>query len=162
MRRTHERGFTLIESLVTIALTSVVVLGIATAVLQSMRASNRTLVRSALGDDALNVLSDIRVATAYDADALAQLTGKSSTATVVRDGRSLTVAISVTRANATAPVVAHVTVADQDGERVSEEQQLFHEAPMPGSVIDAQSGTAPTPPPAPPSRFGTAHEAAPP
>lgn len=134
--RTHERGFTLLEALVSIALTTIAIFGVCAAVLGSLQATNAALAKQALTDDALNVLSDLRTATAYDAAQLATLVGERTTGTIVRDGTTLHVAISITQARTSAPIVAHVTVTDPSGIQSSEQQQLYHEAPAPGSVIE--------------------------
>ncbi len=136
MIRTAERGFTLLEAIFAIGLSTTVVFGVTAAVLGSLHATNRVVVREALTDDALNVLSDLRTATAYDATLLASLIGRSSTSTLVRDGKRLTIDVSVTRAVPHSPIVAHVTVSDENGVQTSEQQQLYAEAPAPGSVVE--------------------------
>lgn len=142
MKRAGERGFTLLEAILAIALSTAVAFGVSAAVLGSLHATSGVVARGALTDDALNVLSDIRTATAYDAPLLASLVGRSSTGTIVRNGKRLTVDVAVTQAVLHAPIVAHVTVSDENGVRASEQQQLYSEAPAPGSVV-AQPSAAP-------------------
>jgi Tfp pilus assembly protein PilV len=139
-----ERGFTLLEAAIATALVCFIVLAVSAAVLHSLRATAQLAARAALTDDALNVLADIRAATAYDAAALARIAGRSYTANVVRGGVTLTVAVAVSRGGAAVPIVADVTVTDANGVSASERQQLYAEAPAPGSVIDQ-----PSPSPAP-------------
>ena len=139
MKRRSERGFSLLEALISIAIATTVIFAITAAVLGSMHATNAALTRQALTDDALNVLSDIRTATAYDATTLATLVGRTSSRTIQRDGKTLTVTISVTQGPGNAPIVARVTVADANGLQSSEQQQLYSEAPAPGSVVDQSS-----------------------
>jgi uncharacterized protein related to proFAR isomerase len=95
--------------------------------------------RAALADDALNILADIRSATAYDAGALAQIAGRTTNATIVRNGQTLSVTIDVGAGGGTTPVVAQVTVTDANGNAATETRQLYVEAPAPGSVIDEPS-----------------------
>jgi len=140
-----QRGFSLLEVTIAGALVSFVVLGVSSAVLNSLRATATLTAHEALADDALNVLSDLRAATAYDGDALAHIAGRNSTATIVRDGKPVTIAISIGPADANGAVVAKVTATDATGATATEQQTLYVEAPAPGSVIDQ-----PSPGPAPP------------
>jgi prepilin-type N-terminal cleavage/methylation domain-containing protein len=134
-----QRGFTLLETVVALGITSSVVLGVAGAVLHATHASAQLARRDGLADDALNVLSDLRVATAYDAAALARLAGRTYVSTVVRDGRTLTVAVDVTRGGAGAPIVASATVTDATGATATESEPLDVAAPAPGSPVEQPS-----------------------
>ena len=144
MSRQHERGFTLLEAAIATALVSFVVLAVSAAALQAMHGSATLAAREALTDDALNVLADLRATTAYDPNALANLPGRSYVASVVRDGETLSVAVSIAQSGANAPLVASVTVTDPNGASATESQQLYLEAPAPGSVIDQPSPSATT------------------
>ncbi len=139
MRRRGERGFTLLEAAIATALVSFVVLAVSTAVVHSLHATATVAERAALTDDALNVLADLRSATAYDADALTRIAGRTFAASVVRDGQTLAVGVSVTGGGASGPVTAAVTVTDANGTSATETRQLYVEAPAPGSVIDQPS-----------------------
>ncbi len=141
MKARGERGFTLLEAALATALTCAVALGLCAAVLRALHANALLAERAALADDALNILADIRVATAYDAGALAQIAGRSTSATIVRNGRTLSVAIDIGAGGGTTPVVAQVTVTDASGATATETRQLYVEAPAPGSVIDEPSPT---------------------
>jgi Tfp pilus assembly protein PilV len=138
--RASERGFTLLETLVATGMTTALVLSVTGAVLGSMRASAQSGERAELTDDALNILSDLRQTTAYDASALANMTGRTVTSTfpasTERGASMLTATIAISQSGPSAPVVASVTVADLHGVSVTEGQTLFVEAPPPGSVID--------------------------
>ena len=112
MTETHrsQRGFTLIEATVATALTCAVVLGICSAVVSTLRANATLAERAGLADDALNVLSDLRVATAYDADApRAPRPAARRTQPVVRNGKTLAIVVNVGAGGAGTPIVAHVT-----------------------------------------------------
>ncbi len=139
MNRTSERGFTLLEAAIATALTCAVVLGLVATVAHALHANATIAERAALTDDALNVLSDLRAATAYDAGALAQMTGKTTNATIVRNGQSLAVVVAVGGSGPATPVIANVTVTDPNGESATISRQLYVEAPAPGSVIDEPS-----------------------
>ena len=139
MRARGERGFTLLEAAIATALTCAVALGVCAAVLRALHADAMLAERAALADDALNILADIRSATAYDAGALAQIAGRTTNATIVRNGQTLSVTIDVGAGGGTTPVVAQVTVTDANGNAATETRQLYVEAPAPGSVIDEPS-----------------------
>ncbi len=143
----RERGFSLLEVTIAGALVSFVVLGVSSAVLHSLHATAMLAAHEALADDALNVLSDLRAATAYDGDALARIAGRSSSASIVRDGKPVTITVSIGAADANGAAIAQVTATDALGATATEQQTLYVEAPAPGSVIDQPS---PAPAPAPP------------
>jgi prepilin-type N-terminal cleavage/methylation domain-containing protein len=135
----RERGFTLLEATIAIAILGFVFLTVSSAVVQTMHANATLVARAGLADDAQNVLADIRATTAYDADALAAITGRTYATTIVRDNRTLAISVAIARASASAPVIAEVTVTDPNGTSATERQQLYVEAPAPGSVIDEPS-----------------------
>jgi type II secretory pathway pseudopilin PulG len=142
--RVAQRGFTLLETLVATALTVTLILSVTAAVLGSLHASARLGERAELTDHALNILSDLRETTAYDANALTAMTGRSVTTTFPADAsnaRVLTATIGVAQSGPSAPVIASVTVTDANGESVTEQQTLYFEAPAPGSVIDQATPT---------------------
>ncbi len=136
-----QRGFTLLETTIAIALVGSVVLGASAAVVRATHANAAFAERAALSNDARNVLSDLRVATAYDNAALRRLGSRSYTASIVRDGAPLTIAVAIAIApsDTSAPSVARVTVSDASGNAVTEERPLYDEAPAPGSVVDQPS-----------------------
>jgi len=139
VKRSGQRGFTLLEAAIATALTAFIVLAVSAAVLQAMHATSKLAARAALNDDALNVLADLRTATAYDSTALARIVGRSYTTNVVRDGETVSVSVNVTQSGAKAPIEAEVTATDPSGTSATEERQLYLEAPAPGSVIDQPS-----------------------
>lgn len=141
-----QAGFTLLETLVATALSTSLALAIVSAVLASMHATARVNDQAELTDHALNILSDLREATAYDTGVLAKVGGRTALTTFPANAspnaRMLTATVSVSRAaNSTTPVVATVTVSEDGGASVTETQALFVEAPAPGSVIDAATPT---------------------
>ena len=145
LRRGHERivraqrGFTLLETAIAIALVCSVVLGASAAVVRAAHANATFVERAALSNDARNVLSDLRIATAYDGAALQRLGSRTYTASIVRDGAPLTIAVAIAPSGTSAPSVARVTVSDASGDAVTEERPLYDEAPAPGSVVDEPS-----------------------
>jgi hypothetical protein len=92
-----------------------------------------------LSDDARNVLSDLRIATAYDGAALQRMGSRTYTTSIVRDGAPLTIAVAIRPGGTSASNVARVTVSDASGESVAEERSLYDEAPAPGSIVDQSS-----------------------
>lgn len=138
MRR-NERGFSLIEAVLTIALTTGVLLAVMAAVSNSLHATANEAIRIALRDDALSALADLRAATAYDALLLQGMIGKSSTATIARNAGApetvtMSVAIGSNVTNGHANYIATASVT-QNATTVTEQQTLYAEAPPPGSTI---------------------------
>jgi len=139
MRRS-ERGFTLIEAVVTIAITAAVLLAVSAAVGQSLHATALEATRIALRDDALSALADLRAATAYDRPLLVDMIGRTSTATIDhhRSGvppETMTISLATIAANGHTNVVATARVS-QAATTVTEQLTLYVEAPAPGSTID--------------------------
>ncbi len=134
-----QRGFTLLETAIAIALVCSVVLGASAAVVRAAHANAAFAKRAALSNDARNVLSDLRVATAYDSAALQRLGSRNYTTSFVRDGAPLTISVAIAPGGASAPSIARVTVSDASGDAVTEERPLYDEAPAPGSVVDQPS-----------------------
>ena len=139
MRRS-ERGFSLLEAVFCIALTTGVLLAVAAAVGNSLHASASEATRIALRDDALSALADLRAATAYDSALLTRTVGRTSTSTLdrsLRAGAVETVTLSVERvvSGTHTNVVASASVT-QNATTVTERQTLYTEAPPPGSTID--------------------------
>ncbi|MFY9780469.1 MAG: type II secretion system protein [Candidatus Baltobacteraceae bacterium] len=143
-----QRGFTLLEALIAIAVTSAAVLGVAGAVLGMLRSLALETDKAALADDALNVLTDLRAATAYDGAFLAKLAGRSTSQKLTLAGpagsRSLVVTATVTP-QGNGVYVAAVTAATLDGVAVTEQAVLTQEAPAPGSVVDDTPSASPAP-----------------
>jgi prepilin-type N-terminal cleavage/methylation domain-containing protein len=133
-----QRGFTLLETAIGIALVCSVVLGASAALVRAAHANTASVERDALSNDARNVLSDLRVATAYDG-AVQRLGSRTYTASIVRGGAPLTIAVAIAPSGPSAPSVARVTVSDANGDAVTEERPLYDEAPAPGSVVDQPS-----------------------
>jgi Tfp pilus assembly protein PilV len=141
-----QRGSTLLEALVATALTAALILSASAAVLGVLHATASGAERTALTEHALNVLSDLREATAYDGKALVRIAGRTATSTfltsaVPGEATRLSTTVSVVQASASTPPVATVTVADPSGAGVTLRQALFAEAPAPGSVVDQSSPT---------------------
>ena len=147
-RLARQRGFTLLECMVATILTSALALSLARAVLDNLHATARSDSRANLTTHALNILSDLREATAYDSDALKRIAGRTTAATFpVEYGNgdsTLTATINVAPGSGSGPLWASVTVTDATGVSVTERQSLSVEAPAPGSVID-QTTPAPAP-----------------
>ncbi|GAC1493526.1 MAG: hypothetical protein NVS2B8_04070 [Vulcanimicrobiaceae bacterium] len=157
MGREHERGFSLIEVLIATALTTFVIIALATAVANAAHASALADQRIAMRNDALNILSDLRAATAYDQTALTRMIGHRTTTTIARPrGAPQVVAVHVflepqIRAvppvgampgNGTPTVTENVEVAEvtvsESGQSVSVRQALYQEAPAPGSSVNQE------------------------
>lgn len=137
MRR-NERGFTLIEAVFTIALTTGVLLAVMGAVTNSLHASASETTRIALRDDALGVLADLRAATAYDDALLAATIGRTSTQTIATAGgahETIAVSVNGVLVGGHEHIVATASVT-QNATTVTERETLYAEAPAPGSTID--------------------------
>lgn len=148
LRNESQRGFTLLETVIASALSCAVALSVAGAALGALHATARLERTANVTDHALNILSDVREATAYDSEALSKLVGREVT-TTFSDGdpltpSTMTATIAVAQTVASGPISAAVTVTDSTGVSVTERQIMFAEVPAPGSVIDAA-----TPSPAP-------------
>jgi prepilin-type N-terminal cleavage/methylation domain-containing protein len=143
-----QRGFTLLEALIAIAVTSVAVLGVAGAVLRMLHSLAVETDKTALADDALNVLADLRAATAYDGDFLAKLAGRNASRKLTLAGpagpRTITVTTTITPKGREV-YVAGVTAAAVDGTAVTEQAVLTQEAPAPGSTVDDTPTASPAP-----------------
>jgi prepilin-type N-terminal cleavage/methylation domain-containing protein len=149
MIRDHERGFTLLETLAAVSLTGIAVLGVAGAVAASLYGSARSETKLLLADDASNVLTDLRAASAYDPVMLAALDGRHATARLALPGprgpRIVVMTAAVARravggSGDSAPrigdeYVASVTATAADGTTVTERVTLVAEAPAPGSRV---------------------------
>jgi hypothetical protein len=138
--RAPERGFTLLETLFAAGLTTAFVVSVLAAVLGSMHSSATLAERAELTDHALNILSDLREATAYGEGTATRIAGRSVVTSFPADAlpgaAQLTAAIGVSPPAHDGSVVASVTVTDAHGVNVTESQTLFYEAPVPGSAID--------------------------
>jgi type II secretory pathway pseudopilin PulG len=142
----RQAGFTLLETVVATTLTAAFSLCVFAAVASSLHAVDRLDERANLADHALNILSDLREATAYDQVALKQITGRTVSTTfpssmLTTTAETLRARLSVTQASATLPIFATVTIVDAAGNTVTERQTLSNEAPVPGSVIDAATAS---------------------
>jgi prepilin-type N-terminal cleavage/methylation domain-containing protein len=137
-----QRGFTLLETAIAIALVCSIVLGASAAVVRATHANAAFAARAALANDARNVLSDLRVATAYDGATLRRLGSRTYTASIVRDGTPLTVGVEIRQSDASTPSVARVTVSDANDDAATVERPLYDEAPAPGSIVDQPSPSA--------------------
>ena len=145
MKRDSERGFSLLEVVIVIALTIGVILGTAGAVTSALHGVAQSDLKVVLDDDALDALADVRAVTAYgdptaagsSTNALNKLVGKSSAATVtLANGYTETLTIAVSQVGTR--TFADAT-ASAGGVSVSERQSLTIEAPTPGSVVNAQA-----------------------
>jgi type II secretory pathway pseudopilin PulG len=141
LRNEAQRGFTLLETVIGGALSCAVALSLAAAALGTLHASARLERTANVTDHALNILSDLREATAYDSAGLRNIVGRTVT-TTFSDGdavkpSTMTATIAVARVGPLGPIFAAVTVKDPAGVSVTERQILFAEVPAPGSVINA-------------------------
>jgi prepilin-type N-terminal cleavage/methylation domain-containing protein len=145
--RSAERGFTIIEVLVSIAITAIAVYGVTGAVLGAMHAQSDSNRKASLDDDALAVLSDVRMMTVYDPTMLEKLSGKSTVMNrALPGGGSETISISI--AGQAASIVGGVpttasgevatVVATSGTLSATERETLYQQAPSPGSVVDEQ------------------------
>ena len=142
--RSGERGFTIIEVLVAIMITAIAVYGVTGAVLGAMHAQADSIIKASLDDDALAVLSDVRMITVYDPTMLVKLSGKSTTMTrTIAPHVMETIAVSVrgqaALINDGNPVSASgevATVTATSGTLTATERvTLYQQAPSPGSVV---------------------------
>lgn len=133
--RRGERGFSLLEVLIATALTTVVMLAVSAAVINSLRTTALAEERSRLADDAANALVDLRSATAYDPNLLQALATHSSQTTIAKPpSPTVTLTLTLGAANGTGPVLATATATD-GLQIVTEHRELYEEAPAPGSVV---------------------------
>lgn len=153
MRHRNERGFSLLEVVVATALTAFVIIALASAVAKSIHGTSLVETKVAMRTDALNVLADLRAATAYDAGALQKMVDRTASMTIAHSASDIeTISVRVTveanrvpspltqgssgPATISAPVdIAEATVTEL-GETVTERQVLYAEAPTPGSSVD--------------------------
>jgi len=139
MIRDHERGFTLLETLAAAAITGIAVLGVAGAVAASLYGSARSETRLLLADDASNVLTDLRAASAYDPAMLAAMDGRRVSARLALPGspgpRIVEVTAGVARQAPAGEYFATVTATAADGTSVTQRVTLADEAPAPGSRV---------------------------
>ena len=144
-----QRGFSLLEVLISIALTLGVVIAVTGATAAALHATALGDRRMALNDDALDAIADVRSLTAYDTKLLPRLDGRSSSMTIHHAGApDETLAVHVAKVvkapapgpRATPPptsdTYAVTATATQDGVTMTQVQDLFAEAPVPGSTID--------------------------
>ena len=139
----RQRGFSLLEVLVASAVTIGAILIITGAVLGSLRAMALATEKSALAEDALSALSDLREATVYgvatagarEQPLLQKLVGHSATMTRQRTVNvTETIAVDVTQVRPGGPIVARATASDGTLSD-TEQRTLFYEAPTPGSIV---------------------------
>jgi prepilin-type N-terminal cleavage/methylation domain-containing protein len=139
MNREHERGFTLLETLAAVSVTGIAVLGVAGAVAASLYGSARAETRLLLADDASNVLTDVRAASAYDPAMLASLNGRRVSARIALPGaqgpRVVQLTAGVARQTDAGEYLATVTATAADGTSVTQQVTLTAEAPAPGSRV---------------------------
>ena len=148
MTKTSQRGFSLLEALVCLALLSGTGIAVAGAVASGAHAQALTVSRERLRSDAANVLDELRASTAYDPVALKKMSGKTTSSTLeiaAPDGveRAVTISLRVAPhsdaagfADAASGYDATVTVSDVTGASVTETRRLAYEAPPPGSSVD--------------------------
>ena len=145
-KRRNQRGFSLIEVIVAAALTTFVMIAIASAVATSVHSTTLVETRTRMHADALNVLTDLRAITVYNKAMLGQMVGKSASMTIAHSADHVeTIDVSVNiepnvirnsdgTTMTTLAKVANVTIRELD-EKISERATLFNEAPAPGSVV---------------------------
>jgi len=139
MIREHERGFTLLETLAAVTVTTIAVLGVAGAVAASLYGNARSETKLLLADDAANVLTDLRAASAYDPAMLAAMDGRRVSTRLALPGgsgpRIVEVTAGVARQPAAGEYLATVTATAADGTSVTQRVTLTAEAPAPGSRV---------------------------
>lgn len=134
--RPDERGFSLLEVMAAIALTTGVMIAATSAVTQSLHATARETTKMSLRDDALSALTDVRAATAYDPQLLGRMIGRTGSTTIAHANATETITVSVARplARGNGSTIA-TAVATEDGATVVERLTLYNEAPEPGSTV---------------------------
>lgn len=156
-QRSGETGFLTIEAVIAIALMALGAGTVMAAILAVWHQTAAGQPRAALTSSALNVLTDLRAATAYDGRQLAALAGGSIQFDLTEPApsgspqpRHIIAAIGAMTPGGAA--VATVTVSDAHGGTVTLHSTLVQEAPAPGSVLSAGtlSPDAGTPPDAGP------------
>jgi Tfp pilus assembly protein PilV len=151
VEKTYEGGFTLLETLIAVALTTIAVLGVTGAVARALYGTARSETRLLLAADAANVLTDLRAASAYDPGMLARMSGQRVAVTLALPGakapRAVGIVATVSAQGASGTYVARVTATAADGTTVTQERTLVVEAPAPGSRVapsPASTSAAPT------------------
>ena len=134
-RFANQRGFTILEVMVAIVLAAIAIFGISGATLGAIHAQAKSDLQASLDDDALAVLSDVRMITAYDAAMMAKLSQKSASMTrALPSGGSETISVSVTAALPAGQYA--VATATSGGVSATERIELYQHAPAPGSVVN--------------------------
>ena len=145
--RAGERGFTIIEVLVAIVITAIAVYGVTGAVLGAMHAQADSNIKASLDDDALAVLSDVRMMTVYDPTMLAKLSGKRTVMNrTLAGGGTEVIDVSIVGLPAAMPAGVPAaasgevaTVSATSGPlSATERETLYQQAPSPGSIVDEQ------------------------
>ena len=134
--RANERGFTILEVMVVIVVTAIAIFGISGATLNALHAEAGNDVKASLDDDALAVLSDVRMMTVYDATMITKLSQKSASMTrKLPSGASETITVAVT--TTVNPLAEYATAtAMSGGASATERIELYQHAPAPGSVVN--------------------------
>ena len=148
MRGRNERGFSLLDVVVATALTTFVILALASAVAGAAHANALAASTGAMRADALDVLADLRAATAYDRAMLQSMEGRRAATTLARGNANERIIVRVfaerqsgaPQPGAIVPVTRTVDVAEVTvsalGQTIVERQTLYAEAPAPGSSVD--------------------------
>lgn len=136
-RNARERGFTLLEVMIAIVITAIVLFGVTGATLGAMHGEANDDIRASLDDDALAVLSDIRMITAYDANTIVKLAQKRASMTrTLPSGGTETITVSVAAAAGSPPQEFATATATSGGFTATERVELFQHAPAPGSTVN--------------------------
>ncbi len=138
--RDRERGFTMLEALVTIMLVAIVVLGVTDAVLTSMRGVDIAQNKAQMDEDLLNVIAQLRAATEYDSKRLLPKIPSSSTSTLRLPSATGQRVVTVTIASVPRSTTLYdltLTATDADGNVATKQTTLSSEAVPPGTIKDA-------------------------
>jgi Tfp pilus assembly protein PilV len=128
--RQDERGFTLVEAVISAGLLAIAVMGLMCAVVVSLHAANAARADDALDVVAHNALVDVYAVTAYDGAPADALAGEGRTYTV----SSYTVNVRV-RPDGMGKWLVSVNVTDGRGQSSAASGVLTQAAPAPGSLF---------------------------
>lgn len=164
-RRRSERGFSLLEAIVSIAILAGTILALTSAMLGSTHDTTKLIARQTLTDVASDVLTDLRVSSAYQPHVMDALFAQPPPPFVVtrRDAAGNALAVTVAERLARVPgsdgYAVSITATAPDGHAETLQQLVIQQAVAPGSTVTPAPPTAGT---AVPGIFGSSFGQPPP